>query len=47
MLKQSHYNQGVTKNMVLIEVGGNENTYEEIQNSLNILAMVIDEYLSA
>ena len=47
MLKQSHYNQGVTKNMVLIEVGANENTYEEVQNSLNILAMVIDEYLSA
>lgn len=47
MLKQSHYNQGVTKNMVLIEVGAKENTYEEIQNSLNILALVIDEYLSA
>jgi len=46
-LKQSHYNQGVTKNMVLIEVGAHENTYEEVQNSLNILAMVIDEYLSA
>lgn len=47
MLKQSHYNQGTTKNMVLIEVGANENTYEEVKNSLNILAMVIDEYLSA
>lgn len=47
MLKQSHYNQGTTDNMVLIEVGANENTYEEVQNSLNILAMVIDEYLSA
>lgn len=45
-LKQSHYNQGTTKNMVLIEVGANENTYQEIQNSLNILALVIDEYLS-
>lgn len=46
-LKQSDYNQGVTDNMVLIEVGANENTYEEVTNSLNILAMVIDEYLSA
>ncbi|MEG0368034.1 MAG: stage II sporulation protein P [Coprobacillus sp.] len=46
-LKQSHYNQGTTKNMLLIEVGANENTYEEIQNSLNILSLVIDEYLSA
>lgn len=45
-VKQSHYNQGTTKNMLLIEVGANENTYQEIQNSLNILAMVIDEYLS-
>ncbi len=46
-LKQSDYNQGVTKNMVLIEVGSYQNTYEEVQNALNILAMVIDEYLSA
>lgn len=45
-VKQSHYNQDITKNMVLIEVGANENTYEEIQNSLNILTLVIDEYLS-
>ncbi len=45
-VKQSHYNQDTTKNMVLIEVGANENTYEEIQNSLNILTLVIDEYLS-
>ena len=45
-VKKNDYNQGVTKNMVLIEVGANENTYQEVQNSLNILAMVIDEYLS-
>lgn len=45
-VKQSHYNQGTTKNMLLIEVGAHENTYEEIQNSLNILAMAIDEYLN-
>ena len=46
-VKQSHYNQGVTDNMMLIEVGANQNTYEEVQNSLNILALVLDEYLSA
>lgn len=46
-LKQSHYNQDTTDNMLLIEVGANENTYEEVQNSLNILSLVIDEYLSA
>lgn len=44
--KQSHYNQGVTDHMMLIEVGANENTFEEVKNSLNILSMVIDEYLS-
>lgn len=47
MVKQSHYNQGITDHMLLIEVGANENTYEEVKNSLNILALVIDEYLSA
>lgn len=46
-LKQSDYNQGVTENMVLIEVGANQNTFEEVQNSLNILALVIDEYLGS
>ena len=46
-IKQSHYNQGTTDNMMLIEVGANQNTFEEVQNSLNILALVLDEYLSA
>lgn len=45
-VKQSHYNQGITKNMVLIEVGASENTYQEIQNTLNILSLSIDEYLT-
>lgn len=45
-IKQSHYNQDTTENMVLIEVGANENTYQEVQNSLNILTLAIDEYLS-
>ena len=45
-VKQSHYNQGVAKNMVLIEIGANENTYQEVQNTLNILALSLDEYLS-
>ncbi len=46
-LKKNDYNQGVTDNMLLIEVGANENTYEEVQNSLQILAVVIDEYLKS
>lgn len=44
--KSSHYNQGIDDNMVLIEVGASKNTYEEVTNTLNILALVIDEYLS-
>ena len=44
--KTSHYNQGIDDNMVLIEVGASKNTYEEVTNTLNILSLVIDEYLS-
>lgn len=46
-LKKNDYNQGVTDNMLLIEVGANENTYEEVQNSLQVFAVVIDEYLNS
>ena len=46
MIKQSDYNQGITSNMMLIEVGAHQNTYEEVKNTLNILAIAIDEYLS-
>ena len=44
--KESHYNQGIDDNMVLIEVGSSTNTYEEVTNTLNILSLVIDEYLN-
>lgn len=44
--KVRDYNQGTTSNMVLIEVGSNTNTYQEIQNSINILVLAIDSYLS-
>ncbi len=44
--KTSHYNQGIDDNMVLIEVGASKNTYEEVTNTLNILSLVIDEYLT-
>lgn len=45
-VKTNHYNQGLADHMVLIEVGASTNTYEEVTNTLNILALVIDEYLS-
>ncbi len=39
------YNQDLGPNMILIELGGNQNTYEEVQNTISILASVIGEYL--
>lgn len=45
-LKQSHYNQGISDNMVLIEVGAQSNTKDEVMKSVEVLAQVIDEYLS-
>ncbi len=45
-VKNSHYNQHVAKNMFLIEVGANQNTYAEVKNSLIILSSAIDSYLS-
>lgn len=45
MEKQSHYNQGVSDHMVLIEVGGAENTKEEIINTVDVLSSAIDGYL--
>ena len=45
-VKTNHYNQGLADNMILLEVGSSTNTYEEVTNTLNILSLVIDEYLN-
>ncbi len=39
------YNQDLSKNSILIECGGHENTLDEILNTLEILADVIQEYI--
>lgn len=39
------YNQDLSKNAFLIEVGGNENTIEEINNTLDILAEILYELI--
>ena len=39
------YNQDLTPNSFLIEVGGNYNTIEEVYNSLDILAYALSTYL--
>lgn len=44
-VKSSHYNQGTTDNMVLIEVGAQSNTKEEVQATVEVIAKTIGEYL--
>lgn len=45
MSRESYFNQEVANNMVLIEVGSDQNTYEEVKNSTNLLAQAIIQYL--
>ena len=40
------YNQDLAHNVILIEIGGNENNIEEVNNTLDIVALVIGEYLN-
>ena len=44
-VKQSHYDQGTSDNMVLIEVGAQSNTKEEIQATVEVIASAIGKYL--
>lgn len=39
------YNQDFSENVMLIEVGGENNTIEEVNNTLNILASVLVKYI--
>ena len=43
--KSSHYNQDLNNNIILIELGGVENTKEEVNNTVKILSQVIADYL--
>ena len=45
MVKSSHYNQGDYDHTILIEFGGQSNTKEEVQNTIEIMALVIRDYL--
>ncbi len=40
------YNQDLNSRMILLELGGNKNTYEEVKNTIEILAPLIGEYLN-
>lgn len=39
------YNQNIAPNMILIELGGNYNTYDEVKNTIEVLAPLLGEYL--
>ena len=45
MIREAYYNQDVSDRMVLIEVGSDKNTYEEVSNSTKLLADSILKYL--
>lgn len=40
------YNQDLADNVILIEIGGHENNIDEINNTLDLIAEVIGEYLN-
>lgn len=40
------YNQDIKENVILMEVGGNENTLEEVTNTLDLIAPVIKEKIN-
>ena len=44
-LKKNHYNQGICDHTILIEFGGQNNTKEEVQNTIEVMSQVIKEYL--
>lgn len=43
--KNSIFNQNMAKNMVLIELGGNENKITEVLNTIDVLAEAIKEFV--
>ena len=39
------YNQDISENVFLIEVGGKDNTKQEVENTIDILINSIEEYI--
>lgn len=37
------YNQDLAPNVILLEMGGNENTYEEVINTIDLITPIIKE----
>lgn len=44
--KISNFNQDLSENVILIEMGGNNNTFSEVENSIPILADSIKDYVN-
>lgn len=40
------YNQDIDPNLMLIEIGGYENTIEEVTNTLDVLSIILKEYIN-
>lgn len=45
MTKNYIYNQDINKNIILLELGSNNNTWEEVTNTINVLSPIIKEVL--
>lgn len=45
MTKEAYYNQNVHQNMVLIELGGDVNPFDEVKQSIQVLAEGIEQFL--
>ncbi len=45
MVREAYYNQEVSERMMLIECGGDVNPFEEVENSMEVLADGIYDYL--
>ena len=40
------YNQDLKDNIILIELGGNENSLEEVNNTIDVLANILGDYVN-
>lgn len=39
------YNQNISKNIILIEIGGNNNSFKEVKNTIDLIGPIIGDYL--
>ena len=43
--EKCRFNQHLSKDMILLEVGADKNTFEEVKNTIDILSSIIGDYL--